>query len=253
MPMVEVEGFDDVSLLRLAHGKANALDLELLGALADLLVREAAGASRAVVLTGRGPIFCAGVDLPRLLRDGPDYVEPFLAALDRCLLALFGCPKPVVAAINGHAIAGGCVIACACDVRLAARTGLKMGVPELRVGVPFPPVPLEIMRWALPPPSFQRAVLGGATYGVDEAVAHGFVDEIVAADELLPAALARARDLAAIPAASFATNKAMLRQPTLDRLAVDVPARREEMVRAWSSPPVRAAIADYVARVLGKR
>src|SRR5262249_58457001 len=97
---------------------------------------------------GTGRIFSAGVDLLRLSEGGASYVRKFLPALCAMFAAVFSHAAPVVAAINGHAIAGGCVLACAADRRLVAREGGRIGVAGLLVGGPFPPGPLEIMRGA---------------------------------------------------------------------------------------------------------
>jgi enoyl-CoA hydratase len=104
--MIERTLYDGILTLRLAHGKASALDVELLDALLREL-EEAPANVRAVILTGTGSIFCAGVDLFRVTRDGADYVRQFLPLLDRFVRRLFTLPRPVVAAVNGHAIAGG--------------------------------------------------------------------------------------------------------------------------------------------------
>src|SRR6266508_2977293 len=137
----------------------------------------ALSSARAVVLTGSGHIFSAGVDLKRLVEGGAAYVRKFLPALSTMLGTVFSHPAPVVAAINGHAIAGGCVLACAADRRLMARDGGRIGVTELLVGVPFPPVAMEIMRYAIAPQFFADAIYSGATYTPLEAVARGFIHE----------------------------------------------------------------------------
>src|SRR4051794_16388117 len=125
-----------ITTIRLEHGKGNILDLELCREIEERL-REASDAS-AVILTGSGSIFSAGVDLFRLTNEGVPYVEQFVPALDSMLRTLFLFPRPVVAAINGHAIAGGCILAAASDVRLMASGDGRIGVPELVVGVPMP-------------------------------------------------------------------------------------------------------------------
>ena len=109
-----------------------------------------------IVLTGAGACFSAGVDLRAILDGGATYTDRFLAAVSAAFLAVFDHPAPVVAAINGHAIAGGCVLAMAADVRLMS-TGL-IGLSEVAVGVPFPVAALEICRYAMGP-SVTRAVL----------------------------------------------------------------------------------------------
>src|SRR5258708_24895480 len=120
--------------------------------------------ARAVVMTASGRTFSAGVDLVRLLEGGAPYVGKFLPVLSNMFAAVFSHPAPVVAAINGHAIAGGCVLACAADKRLMARDGGRIGVTELLVGVPFPPAAMEIIRCAPPPPFFPHPIFSAPTY-----------------------------------------------------------------------------------------
>ena len=116
--MISVEVRGQVAVVQMAHGKANALDTAFCQSLTAEFAGLAGSACRAAVLTGRGPIFSAGVDLLQLRDGGPGYLGEFLPALSEAFLAVFGCPVPVVAAVNGHAITGGCVLACACDYRV---------------------------------------------------------------------------------------------------------------------------------------
>ncbi|MFG2005082.1 enoyl-CoA hydratase/isomerase family protein [Spirillospora sp. NPDC048911] len=195
--------------MRLAHGKVNALDLELCGAIESTLRDLDSGQVRAVVLTGSGRAFSAGVDLERIVAGGADYVADYLPALIAAFRALFDTGKPVVAAINGHAIAGGCVLAAACDHRVMAAG--TIGVPELYVGVPFPAVALEIMEYALGPVAARRMILEGRNHEPAEALAHGLVDEVVEPEELLDRAMSVADRLAtAIPADAFRHTKRQL-------------------------------------------
>jgi enoyl-CoA hydratase len=151
--MLEVEQDSGVSVLRLRHGKVNALDLELLHAITEALA--AADEQTAVVITGTGTAFSAGVDLQRVVAGGAPYLAEFLPALTAAFLAIFDHPGPVLAAINGHAIAGGCVIAAACDVRVMSQG--MIGLAELSVGVPFPVAALEIVRHAAGPAASRLA------------------------------------------------------------------------------------------------
>src|SRR5262245_2880646 len=168
--MIERTLHEGILTLRLAHGKASALDVELLDALRSEL-EGAADDVRALVLTGTGSIFCAGVDLFRLTREGADYVRRFLPLLSRVVRTLFAFPRPVVAAVNGHAIAGGCILALAADARLMAECGGTIGLPELLVGVPFPAAPLEVVRFAVPPDKVQALIYTGRTLPPREALA----------------------------------------------------------------------------------
>jgi enoyl-CoA hydratase len=162
-------------------------------------------------------------------------------------------PKPIVAAVNGHAIAGGCVLACACDHRLAARGPGRMGVTELLVGVPFPAAAMEALRDVLGPARLTEAVLTGRTWPLDEAAATGLVDEVVAPQALADRAQAVAEALATIPRRAFALTKQHLRQPLRDALEAHGARVDAEVARIWASPEARTALAAYVERTLGRR
>jgi len=238
--MLDLEERGDVAIMRLQHGKVNALDLELLLAITEAM--RAADQARAVVITGSGSVFSAGVDLQRIVAGGPSYVREFLPALSGSFMAIFDHPGPVVAAVNGHAIAGGCVIAAACDVRLMSQG--KIGLAELSVGVPFPPVPMEIMRHAIGP-AIGHLVLTAALLDPARAQSIGLIQHVCTAEVLLESAVDRARQMARTPAGVFSVSKRQLQQPARDRIA----ARRgeeEAVVEMWSSDRTRDAIALYL-------
>ncbi len=251
--MIESTQRDDgVAVVTLAYGKANVMDTEFCTALAEGFEAYAAKPPSALVVTGQGRIFSAGVDLNRLLDGGADYARTFLPSLDRMLLALLGVPCPVVAAINGHAIAGGCLLAAAADRRLMARGSGRIGMPELRVGVPFPPVALELARSVLRPDALQRALAGGETFDVDTAQAVGLVDDLVDAEQLLEHATALAADLAGISAPTYALTKAMLQQPMRARIADQAEAHAGQVDALWQDAATFDAVRAFVARTMGK-
>jgi enoyl-CoA hydratase len=249
--MIARSQLEGVLTLRLAHGKASALDVELL----DALLHELDGVAedvRALVLTGTGSIFSAGVDLFRLTREGPGYVRHFLPLLSRFLHRLFTFPRPVVAAVNGHAIAGGCVIVLACDARLMADDVGRIGVPELLVGVPFPAAALEVVRFAVPREKVQSLVYTGRTLSARDALGAGLIDEVVAPDALLTRAQELARQLATIPPPVFSLTKQSLRAEALER--IDRAGERQDpaALEVWSAPQTHSSIREYLRRTLGK-
>jgi enoyl-CoA hydratase len=245
--MIHVDQRDDITVVRLQHGKANALDLELCQHL-HATFDELAAQARAVVLTGRGGIFSAGVDLLRVLDGGPAYVEQFIGALSGFCEAIFTFPKPLVAAVNGHAIAGGCVIACMADRRLMAQGPGRIGVPELLVGVPFPAAPLEAMRFVVPPQHFGEVIYGGATYEPTAAMERGLVDEVVQREELLDRAVQAAASLAALAPPAFQLTKAQIRRPAVERMRVGAAEHDAAVREVWATPDTLTAIRDYVSR-----
>lgn len=247
--MIHQRLIDDIVILRIEHGPVNALDAELLEALADALdsIEETA---KAVVLTGSGAAFSAGADLLRLLDEGSDYVEAARPHAARAFERIFTISRPVVAAINGHAIAGGCVLALACDHRITVSGAHRIGLAELKVGVPFPAWALEIVRFAVAPPHLQRLMYSGRLAVPDEALAVGLVDEIVAPEHLMDRALTIARRLASIPSATFALTKRSLREPFAER-ARRAGAIDAEGMALWVSSEVRESVRSFVERTLG--
>ena len=238
--MIEREQNDGILTLRLAHGKASAMDVELCEALTRELRAAEESDARAVILTGTGSIFSAGVDLFRMTNEGSAYVERFFPALRDSLHALFTFPKPIVAAVNGHAIAGGCLLAAACDYRLMSAG--RIGVPELLVGVPFPAIAIEILQFACGRDG-QSLIYSGRTVSPDDAKLAGIIDEVVAPDFLHTRAEVIARELAAIDPRNFAITKRQLR-------GGKVPD--EEVIKMWSAPEVHDHIREYLAKTVGK-
>ena len=251
-PMIERGTLGPARLLRLAHGKASAFDLEFLVALEAELASADAEEAAALVLTGNGGIFSAGVDLIRVRDGGAAYLREFLPALARCFERLFIMSRPTVAAVNGHAIAGGGVLTLACDRRVMSRGKGRIGLPELKVGVPFPTLVIEIIRATLSPGVAQEIVLSGATYDPDAALAKGLVDEVVEPERLLSRAEEIAHDLAAVPPTSYRLSKERLRRPAREAWRLHAPSEDAATLAAWSSPEVLNAVRDYVAQTLGK-
>jgi enoyl-CoA hydratase len=237
--MLIIEDRDDVTVLRIDHGRVGALDVELLNALADAV----ATCDRALVITGSGSSFSAGVDLRRILEDGRSYTAELLAALTRTFRVVFDHPRPTVAAINGHAIAGGCVLALACDLRLMSDG--RIGLTELAVGVPFPTSALEIVRHALGCRAGQ-ALLGATTGDREWALTLGMIDEVTEREELLPRAVALTAELAARSPESYRLAKAQLHRCA--NAAIEATAGGDAAILAgWTCDDTRLSIEAALA------
>ena len=249
--MIARSQHEDVLTLRLAHGKVSALDVELLDALTSELDGVAEDV-RALVLTGTGSVFSAGMDLFRITRGGADYVGQFLPLLSRFLRTLFAFPTPVVAAVNGHAIAGGCVIALAADIRLMAEGDGRIGLPELLVGVPFPTAALEVVRFGVPGEKLPSLLYTGRTLAAREALGAGLVDEVVAPGDLPDRAQEVARQLASIPPPVYRLTKRALRAEALERIERAGERPDRAALEVWSAAETHAHIREYLHRTLGK-
>lgn len=239
--MIERREHDGVVVLKLAHGKASALDVELCEEIAAAFARERSAS--ALVLTGSGSIFSAGVDLVRLVEGGEAYVRRFLPVLTSAIRAVLDCDRPVVAAINGHAIAGGCILAAACDLRFMERGRGRIGVPELLVGVPFPEAAREVMELVVPPARRREVFLYGDTWSADDALLRGLVDRVVEPEQLMDDSLSAARKMAAIDRGVFEMTKRRLLRDARERVANEEPSA---VVSEWTSPAAMERIRSYV-------
>lgn len=244
--MFEIEVNRGVATLVLRAGKVNAMDIELVealtGAYEDLAQDDAV---KALIVAGNDRVFSAGVDLKRLLAEDNRYIDRFLPALSRLFLTALEFPRPVVMAVTGHAIAGGCVLACTGDWRVISENA-RIGVPELRVGVPFPVAGMEIMRWSATANCFRQMINIGATWTGAAAINAGLADEACAGAAVLESARRAVDELRLVPAHVFALTKQQQRSPVLAAIASGSPVFDAEVLATWKADATRQAIQRYV-------
>jgi enoyl-CoA hydratase/carnithine racemase len=249
MASIAAERSGDTLILRLDRPPVNALDVDTLDELSDCLDEAERSDVSALVVTATGPVFSAGADLWRVLEGDAAYIDTGIVALSRCFKSLFTFPRPLVAAVNGHALAGGCIIAAACDRRVMSSTGGMIGAIELTAGVPFPAWALEVLRFSVDNTYFQEIVYFGRGYKPEDALARGIIDEVVPAGELMDRALEIAGRLARIPPQTFSLTKAAMRRPTVEAADARAAATDEEVKAAWRSPEVHSAIREQLERL----
>ncbi|WP_419935650.1 enoyl-CoA hydratase/isomerase family protein [Candidatus Palauibacter sp.] len=250
--MIQRSDDGGVALIRMEHKPANVLTTEFSDALNAEFdrVRED-GSVEAVVLTGTGSAFSAGVELFRVVDDGAAYVESLLASLGVLFSKLRAFPKPVVAAVNGHAIAGGAVIACACDGNRVMSRGSRCSHRTARTPGRGP-LPLGCVRHLgarrAVPQRYQREVLLlGRSYDPEAAAERGFVDEMVPPEQLIERAREIAVELTSIPAATYDLTKRQLSRAEGRAAELD-----DELRSIWTSAETASHIRGYLERTLGR-
>jgi enoyl-CoA hydratase len=228
----------DTYVLTMDGPGKNALGTALMTRMLEEL-RNAAG--RPLLVTGAGDTFSAGLNLKEVAALAPPGMERFLLLLDDLIDALYGYPGPVVACVNGHAIAGGCVVALCCDLRIATDDpAARIGLNEVARGLEFPPKILALARRRVPPRSIERVVLEGALHDPRTALQLGLVDEVAA--DAPAVARARLATLAGHRRATYVATKRALRDGTLDLSDAGRRHFREHVVPAWCAPEVKAAV-----------
>ena len=201
----------NVARITLDDGKVNAMSLpffEALGAALDRAEREKPGA---VVITGRPGYFSAGLDLKLMPTLAPDELQRMLLSFGRTMLRVFTFPIPTVAALSGHAIAGGAMLAFACDLRYAADGPFRLQLNEVAIGLPLPTWAIVIAETAVPPRWQTEALLHARAYSPADALGRSLVTAVVPPERLLEEVSAAAARLGALHQAAYATSKARLR------------------------------------------
>lgn len=244
---MRVEHNGAVALLRLENGKANAISPSFIDKLEGLLGQ--IGDARAAVLVGQGSAFSAGLDLPSLVDLDRATMWTFILRFDAVMMRIFELPIPLVAAVNGHAVAGGCVLALQADVRIGADREARIGLNEVQLGIGLPAAVSETLRWQVPGSSLAAIALEGRLFSPREALQLGLLHEVVPEAELLDRALQRAAALAALPPAGVRMVKQSLRRPTGVAVRAQESAEADRWLDTWFAPESQARLREAVARL----
>lgn len=235
---------DGIAVVTLARPPMNAMDAALLEELASLFEGLATDpAVRAAVIAAEGTAFSAGLDLKTV--PGLDRQEQrrLIDALNASFGTLYAWPKPLVAAVNSHAIAGGLVLALCADWRVVADVPMQISLAEVRVGVTYPVAPMQIARAELAPSAARRLILLGETVDAAAAEALAIMDDRVPSHILLPHAIAQAKRHAGLPPQAFATTKRELRAAELERIGAARAGQGEPRLVSWLGDEMRHASA----------
>lgn len=242
---IRLEKTDDgLALLRFDKGSANAIDPAFVEDLLAVTAQVADDASvRGVLLCSSHPkVFCPGLDLRVLFELDRGAMGAFMTRFSEAVVALYALRKPVVAALSGHAVAGGCVIALACDLRVLKRGGAQIGLNEVKVGVPLPWSVALLLEANVAPTALTRVALLGNNFADEEALAVGLVDALADAEGFEDACLARLRELCERDAFSYGVTKSYLRAQATAAMREREAELLPEWLDGWFQPATRERI-----------
>lgn len=238
MAFVRVETRDGIATVVLSRGKVNALNGIVIDELrACFNALEADPDTKAIVFTGSGKFFSFGFDIPAFLSFAKDDFRDFLIQFTDFYTYLFLFPKPVVAALNGHTIAGGCMLALACDYRAMTANNGKISLNEIAFGSSIFAGSTEMLRFLVGNANAAKVLYSGAMYSAEEALGLGLVQEATSDTDLMDKAKAIAADLAAKHAPAFAGIKALLRKPVADGWIRREKASISDFLEIWYAEP----------------
>ena len=244
---VKIEKRGGIAILRMDKPRANAID----GAFVEDMTRavrelEEDGSVKGILLASAHPrVFCPGLDLVGLVELDRAAMKDFMMRFARMVWTLFGSSMPMVAAIGGHAVAGGCVLALTADYRVIVR-GVNIGLNEVRVGVPLPWSVAELLKASIRPERLGEVALLGRNFTDEGALEAGLVQELVDADCEMKS-LERLDEFVDKDAASLAKTKRALRADALTSMKAHEETYLDEWVASWFSESTRSRIQEIVA------
>jgi enoyl-CoA hydratase len=217
MGHVSLTESDGISTVTLDRPPANAMSIELLEEIVEVVRAVAADPPRALVLAGRDPFFSGGVDLKAVPGYSAEQHRRMVELINQMAIEAYSLPCPVIGAITGHAIAGGFVLAVCCDLRVASVAG-RYGLTEIKVGVPYPQAAIGVVQAELPAHASRRLVISNRLTDAKECVALGVFDEAVPPDSVVARSLELAKELASMPAEVYARTKRDLRAGAIEQM-----------------------------------
>lgn len=244
---------DRIAVLRLDKPRGNAID----DALADGLTQAAAevgaddGVAGVLLASAHPKLFCPGLDLVALAQHDRAGMQRFMRSFSQAILALYALRKPVVAAVNGAAVAGGCILALTADHRVLRR-GAPIGLNEVKVGVPLPWSTTVLLRASVNPAALGRIALLGRNFSDEDALAAGLADELAEAEGFEAACRARLAEFVEKDAGAFGTTKAWLREAALAQMRAHEDERLGRFLDGWFSAPTQERIRAAVSALAKK-
>jgi len=249
---VELEVNGGLGVMRIGRTHGNAINDELAGDLIGAVNEaEADERVRGLLLAASGKLFSPGLDLQELIELDRPGMQRFLNRFNACMLMLYTFSKPLVAAIHGHAIAGGYLLTLTADWRVLCN-GARVGLAEIQVGVPFPFGVSMILRESVPRAYLEELALFGRNYDDRQALAARLVDEVAAREGFEQTCLERLEELAAKDPIAFATTKRYLRSATVERIRANDTQFAADFLDCWFAPGTQQRIRAVVDGLRGR-
>jgi enoyl-CoA hydratase/carnithine racemase len=240
MDNVIIENHKRITVIRLNKGKVHPLNEEMVDTIRTAFESvEHDDDVSALIFTGTGSFFSFGLDVPELYHyDKKDFAR-FIKKFTDLYTYLFTYPKPIVAAINGHAIAGGCMLATACDYRIMVSGKARISLNEVTFGSSVFAGSVEMLKYIVGGRHAEEVLFPGKMFSAEEAHRMGLIDRISTDTDIMSHAMTMAEEFAARDGVAFTSIKGLLRNPVAERMKRLEPASLEEFNNIWYSPSTR--------------
>ena len=249
MSLIEREDIEGVARVGLENGVTNPISLELVQDLHGLVLEVRDDPTvRALVISGNDKFFSIGFDLPTLSKLGKEDLMFFYQSFNRLSIDLYTMPKPTVAALKGHAIAGGCILALCFDYRFISEGRKLMGLNEVKLGLPVPYPADNILRQLVGDRYARDIMEEGEFYGPEDCLKMGLVDEVLPKDKVLDRSMEKARQLGEKPAVAFGVIKQNRVEPVKGRILARLEQRELFFLECFFSEGTQALVKEAVKK-----
>jgi enoyl-CoA hydratase/carnithine racemase len=252
MNTVQLEISGTKAIIRINRGKANAINADVIHELTQAILELKANESiRGAIITGKGEFFSAGLDVVELYNYNEEEILNFWRDYDRLLRLMIAFPKPLVAAINGHCSAGGCLLTLGCDYRVMASGNYRIGLNEVALGIVIPETVYHLYSFAIGRSKAYQYLLEGKMHSPDEALACGLIHELLPLEEVELQAQKQLDHYLQFRTAVWAQSKLNFRNALLQRIRTDFQSTFEHTIRQWWSDDSRTIMAGMIAKLKG--
>lgn len=255
MNTIQLDHHDHIAILKLSRSVTNAINLELVGELSGTLkkIKDDPEAHGLVLTSANEKFFSIGLDIPWLYPLSREGFASFYKAFNQLCIDLFTLPKPTVAAVTGHATAGGCILALCCDYRIIAQGRKLMGLNEIKLGVPVPYPADCILRDLVGSRIARDVTYGGEFFESDTLLEMGMVAEVLPPDQVIPRAIERAGSLSSTSLEAFAMIKRNRTERVKTDILVNLKKKEQFFVACWYSPQVRQRLKEAMERFRARK
>ena len=250
MKNIKLEFDEKICIIRLARSVTNPLNLALLKELSKNLQKLHDDSSiRGIILTGdNDKFFSIGFDIPELYHQSKSQVTLFYKTFNRLSIDLYTFPKPIINAITGHAIAGGCILSICCDYRFIADERKLMGLNEIKLGIPVPYPADCILRQLVGDRTGREIMYTGDFYKPEESLKMGLVDTVLPIDQVLPKAIEKAKLIGEMPPEAFSMIKQNRVKTVKEHILSKLKEKEEYFIKSWHSKPVRKLLEEAIKK-----
>jgi len=249
MNFLEIDREDGIATVTLVHGKVNAINERMVDELHECLtdLEQDRGIS-GMILTGRGKFFSFGLDIPELFEYSRDRFRTFLEKFTALYTRMFLFRKPMVAAINGHAIAGGCMLTLPADYRIMASGKGRIALNEINLGSSVFAGSVAMLKQCTGVKSATKILKSGALFSAESAFEMKLVDKVVEPEDLYEEVQNKVYEFAEKDANAYGSIKRLIREPVAEQMIRYEPGSLDEFIDIWYSDNTREKLRQVEIR-----